>query len=64
MLAIHSNNLLYKIIITVIFEHSKTLNLQRLKIENFKIRILFRTPRYKSFDKKIFSEYIFSFLMT
>ena len=37
----------------VIFKHWKTLNLQLSKIENFEIRILFRTPWYKSFDKKI-----------
>ena len=43
---------------------SLTFNLQRSKIENFKIRILFRTPWYKSFDEKICSEYILNFLMT
>ena len=48
----------------VTFEYCKTFNLQRSKIENFKIRILFRTPWYKSFDKKICSEYILNFLMT
>ena len=48
----------------VIFEHCKTLNLQRSKIENFKIRILFRTQWYKSFDEKICSEYILNFIMT
>ena len=37
----------------VIFEHCKTFNLQRSKIENFKIRILVRIPWYKIFDKKI-----------
>ena len=38
-------------------------NLQRSKIESFKIRILFRTL-FKNFDKKICSEYILNFLMT
>ena len=37
----------------VICEHCKTFNLQRSKIENFKIRILVRIPWYKIFDKKI-----------
>ena len=36
----------------------------RPKKENFKIRILFRTPWYKSFDKEICSEYILDFLIT
>ena len=48
----------------VIFEHCKTFNLQRSEIENFKIRIHYRTPRYKSFNKKICSECILNFLMT
>ena len=42
----------------------KFTNLQRLKIENFKIRILFWTLWYKSFDEKICREYILNFLMT
>ena len=38
-------------------------NLQRSKIESFKIRVLFRTL-YKNFDIKKSSEYILNFLMT
>ena len=60
----HFNLSHHSFISNVIFEQCKTLNLQRSKIENFKIRILFRTPWYKSFDEKICSEYKLNFLMT
>ena len=60
----HFNLSRHSFISNVIFEQWKAMNLQRSKIENLKIRIIFRTPWYKSFDEKICSEYKLNFLMT